>query len=70
MARHEISENSKIKIQPKITSGTDSKGIPYWKFGVALTEEVNDETLTFDMVWLKIIGKPFSGWLKINRINK
>ena len=70
MARYEIGEGAKIKIPENVKSGIDSKGIPFWKFPVRISTQINGENVPFDTIWLKIIGKPFDGWLQINRIIK
>lgn len=70
--RHKIMVGSRVKVRGEIKTGVDQNGVPYWKFPVALTEIRGGESVVYDWVWLKCIGKcefEVGQWLEVTSIN-
>lgn len=68
--RHSIGVGNKIKIT-HTKSGTDTKGLPYWKFYVPFTMRVNGNPVVYKHLWCRVMGRPIAqegDWVQITRI--
>ena len=68
--RHSIGLGNKIKIT-QIRSGTDMKGLPYWKFYVPFTMRVNGNPVVYKHLWCRVMGRPIAqegDWVQITRM--
>lgn len=68
--RHSIGVGNKIKIT-NIRTGTDHKGLPYWKFYVPFTMRINDRPVVYKHLWCRVWGKPIAqegDWVQIEHI--
>lgn len=67
--RHKVKVGSKLKIG-KIVCGVDVEGLPYWKFYVPFTMQVNGNSIIFKHLWCKVYGQPLDigDWVEITEI--
>ena len=54
--RHQIKEGATFAIGKNIRSGVTKTGLPFWKFPVAMTEEINGQLEPYSYVWLRSTG--------------
>ena len=68
--RTKIQIGTRLKVH-KMTTGTSPKGIPYWKFYVPFSIQINGESIVFKHLWCRVWGKPIAGdgeWVEIESI--
>lgn len=68
--RHSLGVGSRMKIT-QIRTGTDRKGLPYWKFYVPFTMRVNSTPVIYKHLWCRVYGRLYvseGDWVEITKI--